>query len=133
VGRPDLATDPRFAVLVDRRANAKDLFAILDPIFLSQDWSYWLERLTACDITFGPIRELSEIPGDRQMEAAGAVVASADPALGRTIASPIWVEGIEKRVPGMAPTLGQHTDAVLAEAGYDEAAIRQMRAAGIVG
>ncbi len=132
VGRPDLLTDGRFAVLADRRANAAALFAILDPVFRSKPWSHWEPRLREKDITFGVIAALSDIPHDRQLQAAGIVVPSADPAVGRTIASPIWVEGVEKGVPGRAPALGEHTDEILAEAGYDAERIAALRKAGAV-
>ena len=51
----------------------------------------------------------------------------------RTIDSPISLRGVDKVQPRMPPSVGQHTDDVLKEAGYDATAIAQMRAAGAVG
>jgi formyl-CoA transferase len=49
-----------------------------------------------------------------------------------TINSPIWVDGSNKKSPRHAPGVGEHSDEVLRAAGYDEASIRQLRAAGTV-
>lgn len=132
IGRPDLATDPRFDQLKKRRADPKALFAILDPIFASRDWTDWAATLSRFDITFGLIAELRDIPGDEQAVHAGAVIASDDPAVGRTIAAPFHVDGIARRAPGPAPGLGQDTDTILAEIGYAAAEIGKLRAEGIV-
>jgi crotonobetainyl-CoA:carnitine CoA-transferase CaiB-like acyl-CoA transferase len=50
-----------------------------------------------------------------------------------TVNSPIWVDGSQKVQPRRPPGVGEHSDEVLREAGYDEAAIRQLRASGAVG
>jgi crotonobetainyl-CoA:carnitine CoA-transferase CaiB-like acyl-CoA transferase len=50
-----------------------------------------------------------------------------------TVNSPIWVDGSQKTPPKHPPKIGEHSDEVLREAGYDDAAIRQLRASGAVG
>jgi crotonobetainyl-CoA:carnitine CoA-transferase CaiB-like acyl-CoA transferase len=50
-----------------------------------------------------------------------------------TINSPLWVEGAEKVPPRHPPALGEHSDEILRAAGYDDAAIRKLRIAGVVG
>jgi formyl-CoA transferase len=49
-----------------------------------------------------------------------------------TINSPIWIDGSEKVKPRRAPDVGQHSEEILREAGYDEAAIRNLKAGGAV-
>jgi formyl-CoA transferase len=49
-----------------------------------------------------------------------------------TINSPIWVDGSEKVRPRRAPDVGEHSDEILREAGYDEAAIGKLKASGAV-
>lgn len=132
IGRPELATDPRFDTLKKRRADPKALFAILDPIFSSRDWADWAATLSRYGITFGLIAELGDIPHDEQAVHAGAVVPSTDPAVGRTIAVPFHVEGVARRPPGSAPRLGQDTDAILSELGFAAAEIAKLRADGVI-
>jgi crotonobetainyl-CoA:carnitine CoA-transferase CaiB-like acyl-CoA transferase len=50
-----------------------------------------------------------------------------------TVNSPIWIDGSKKILPRHAPRVGEHSDEVLREAGYDEAAIQHLRASGAVG
>jgi formyl-CoA transferase len=50
-----------------------------------------------------------------------------------TVNSPIWVDGSHKVAPRRPPGVGEHSDEVLREAGYDEAAIKQLRSSGTVG
>ena len=50
-----------------------------------------------------------------------------------TINSPIWVDGSEKVKPKRPPEIGEHSGEILREAGYDEAAIRDLKASGAVG
>jgi crotonobetainyl-CoA:carnitine CoA-transferase CaiB-like acyl-CoA transferase len=50
-----------------------------------------------------------------------------------TVNSPIWVDGSPKTQPKRPPEIGEHSDEVLREAGFDDAAIRQLRASGAVG
>jgi formyl-CoA transferase len=49
-----------------------------------------------------------------------------------TINSPIWVDGSAKVKPRPAPAVGEHSDEILRAAGYDEASIGKLRAAGTV-
>ena len=50
-----------------------------------------------------------------------------------TINSPIWIDGAKKVQPKKPPAVGEHSDEILRKAGYDEAAIRKLRASGAVG
>ncbi len=81
---------------------------------------------------FGVVGILDDVPTDRQMIDNDVLV----PVEGEdflTVNSPIWIDGSAKAAARRAPTVGQHSDEVLREAGYDEAAIRQLRSSGTVG
>jgi formyl-CoA transferase len=71
------------------------------------------------------------MPDDRQMIENNVLVPfEGDTML--TVNSPIWIDGSNKARPKRPPGLGEHSDEILREAGYDERAIRQLRAAGAV-
>jgi formyl-CoA transferase len=65
------------------------------------------------------------------MHAAGALVPFAA-ARGLTISSPFALNGTEKVAPGAAPDLGEHSEAVLREAGFSDAEIDGLRERGVI-
>ncbi|HUB11271.1 MAG TPA: CoA transferase [Acetobacteraceae bacterium] len=132
IGREELADDPRFATKQARLHNAPALVTELDATFAARDMAEWRVILDAVGVTFGVVGKVDDVPDDAQMRAIGAVVPFADgDAL--TVSSPFNLAG-ESKVPAQrAPKLGQHSDAVLREAGYDPDEIGRMRGAGVVG
>jgi len=50
-----------------------------------------------------------------------------------TLAAPFRIEGVEPRPAGRAPRLGEHSNEILREAGFDVEDIERLRAAGVVG
>lgn len=128
---PELAQNPKFSTPEARRANSAEMIAILDRLFARRDMPEWRERMDAVGITFSAVSTLADIPEDRQMHAAGALVPFAQ-ASGFTISSPFSLHGADKVPPGGAPGLGEHSEAVLREAGYAEAEIEGLRARRVV-
>ncbi|MDE2331015.1 MAG: CoA transferase [Bradyrhizobium sp.] len=132
LGREDLVTDPRFATRADRHARSVELIKLLDEIFATRDLAEWRQRLDGNGLVFGVVGILDDIPTDRQMIDNGVLLPfESDPLL--TVDSPIWVDGSRKATPRRPPGVGEHSDEVLREAGYDEAAIQQLRSSGTVG
>ncbi len=134
IGRPDLHADPRFAMPPARRANVRELIAILDAVFAERDWAEWRRVLEAAGIAFGIVGTLEEIPHDLQMRASGALVPIEDPRAGAslTVSSPLLIDGQDKVPATMAPEIGEHTVAVLREAGLDQAEIDRLLRAGVI-
>ncbi len=133
LGALELVTDPRFAETPQRRQNAATLTAILDRIFKSRDWPEWQRVLTAHGLTHAPIARVTDVPGDEQAAAAGAVVATDIPDMPRTIATPFQLGGITQRRAESGPALGADTDAVLGEAGFTATEIQALKESGAAG
>jgi crotonobetainyl-CoA:carnitine CoA-transferase CaiB-like acyl-CoA transferase len=131
IGREDLITDPRFATKPDRHARSLELIGIFDGIFAGRDLAEWRGILDGNGLVFGVVGILDDIPNDRQMIANDVLVPFEDDAL-LTVNSPIWVDGSRKIPPRLPPGIGQHSDEILRSAGYDEAAIAQLRTSGAV-
>jgi len=131
IGREDFITDARFATKPDRHARSLELIGTFDEIFATKDLAEWRKILDGNGLVFGVIGILDDIPGDKQMLENDVLVPfEGDTML--TVNSPIWVDGSQKVPPRHPPGIGEHSDAVLREAGYDEAAIAQLRASGAV-
>jgi crotonobetainyl-CoA:carnitine CoA-transferase CaiB-like acyl-CoA transferase len=132
LGREDLLTDPRFATKADRLARSHELVAILDEIFATRERSEWRTILDAHGVVFDVVATPEDIPTDPQLLANEILVPFDGDAM-LTINSPIFLEGAKKVKPRHPPSIGQHSDEVLREAGYDETAIQDLRACGAVG
>ncbi|MCW5747288.1 MAG: CoA transferase [Alphaproteobacteria bacterium] len=131
--RPDLMADPRFTTKDARRAHATDLAAILDAAFAAHDWAHWRPILRTHEVTFGVIERLQELPTDEQARHAGIVADTASAEVPRTINNPVRLGFARPRPAGVPPALGEHTDAVLHEAGLSDADIAALRASGAAG
>src|SRR6266404_4478489 len=130
-GREDLISDSRFATKAERHARSLELIKIFDEIFATRDLAEWRRILDGNGLVFGVVGILDDIPDDKQMlENEVLVPFEGDTML--TINSPIWVDGSPKIPPRRPPGIGEHSDEVLREAGYDEASIRQLRTSGAV-
>jgi crotonobetainyl-CoA:carnitine CoA-transferase CaiB-like acyl-CoA transferase len=107
------------------------LIQIFDEIFATKDLAEWRRILDGNGLVFGVVGILDDIPDDKQMlENEVLVPFEGDTML--TVNSPIWVDGSKKVQPRRPPAIGQHSDEILRGFGYDDAAIRQLRASGAV-
>ena len=132
IGRPELAADPRFATVEQRRKRSGELAAILGEAFASRDYEHWRKAMSAHGITFGVISRPQDIPDDEQAVACGAIVETAIAELPRTLANPIKLGFAEPQIAKSAPALGQHSDEILAEAGLSREEIAGLRTSGAI-
>lgn len=126
-----LVEDPRFATLPARRANHKALTEILDGIFARRDLAEWHIVLEKAGVTFGPVCTVDEAADDEQARKIGALVPFADGA-GLTVSSPFHVDAATKVAPARAPTVGQHSEVVLRDAGYSVDEITKLKTLGVL-
>ena len=131
LGRDDLQNDPRFATSRDRMKNAVELTTVLDKTFATKDRSEWREILAEGGIVFDVVASAQDIPNDSQILANDILVPFDNDSV-LTVTSPISVEGQDKVRPRRPPAVGQHSDEVLREAGYDAAMIAKLRTDGAV-
>jgi crotonobetainyl-CoA:carnitine CoA-transferase CaiB-like acyl-CoA transferase len=134
IGRPDLLTDARFSDPAKVVANMPQLTAILDDVFAAQPMAHWTEVFSGAHVTFGPVRGPQEVINDPQLNANDIVVPleGAGGKLTSTISSPMQVHGVAKVPARRAPGLGEHTDEILRELGFDAQDIDRLRTSGAV-
>lgn len=134
-GRPELAKDERYATNPARVANRKELVPLLEEVIRTRDSHDWLSALEEVGVPCGPINDLTAVFEDPQVKARNIHQDLPHPTQGSvpTVASPIRYSGTPLVHDTAPPTLGQHTDAVLAESlGLSEADIASLRDRGVI-
>ncbi|HTZ29961.1 MAG TPA: CoA transferase [Streptosporangiaceae bacterium] len=134
IGHPQGAQDPRFRDDASRHAHAAEIVALLDKTFAARPLAEWRRAFDAANLTYGVVQTPEECARDPQLVANKVLVPIDDGAdvPNLTVDSPVRVEQ-EQKVPARpAPELGQHTEAVLSEIGFDTAGIEALRAGGAI-
>ena len=132
---PGLAADPRFRDNPARVANRKALIEALSAVTRALDSADVLARLQRAGVPCAPINTLDRILAEPQTEASGMLVSVKHPRLPdyRALGLPIRWNGERPGVTRVPPLLGEHTAEVLAELGYDAAAIEDLARRHVVG
>lgn len=132
IGHSELIDDPRFDTAPNRLINRAELAAILDEIFVQHPVQYWLDLLQGL-MPIAPVYGLDQALDNPWLDTIGMreTISHPDRAEMDVLSSPIKVNG--ERLPNRAgPLLGQDSDDILGEIGYDADAISNLRAKGVV-
>lgn len=128
-GKADLLkTDPRFADIGSRTANIDSLYEMVGEELKSRTTEEWLQLLGENDIPCMRPHTLETLLEDPHLADAGFFQWEDHPSEGRirTMREPSTWSETKPPTGRFAPRLGQHTREILAEAGFDEAAIADM-------
>ena len=130
-----LLTDERFDTPEKRMAETDALCTVLAERIRSRPRAEWATRMNAADIIWGPVQSPNEYAVDVQVVANGYILDAPgfDGSITRVMSSPAQFDGEPIIARRAAPDLGQHTDEVLAELGWDADRIAAAKAAGFVG
>jgi itaconate CoA-transferase len=129
---PALTTDERFAGNALRLANRAELEPLIEARFSGLTVEEVEARLEAADIPFGRVNDLAGVWDHAQLRARNRYASVETPAGPvEVLRHPMNVRGIETPVLP-PPALGEHTDAILTELGFDEASRADLRARGVV-
>lgn len=120
--RPDLADDERFATVNVRIDNVNALYGYMDEIVACRTTAEWMELCDSCSIPAVPIVELEHLRADPHFDAVGLFVDHEHPTEGhyRIVRDPLMFRSGSPGLFRHAPKVGQHTDEVLRELGYDD-------------
>lgn len=135
IGRPDLASDPRFATNPSRVEHRDALRPPLADAFLRWTRRELVERLNAAGVPCGSVRSVAEALVDPQLAARDMIVVVEHPTAGdlRVLGTPLKLSDTPAVVRTAPPLLGGDTDRVLSgELGFSAEEIAELRAAGAV-
>ncbi|WP_442114176.1 CaiB/BaiF CoA transferase family protein [Pseudomonas sp. NUPR-001] len=133
-GKPGLMEqDPRFANIGRRTEHIHALYALVEQILATQTTAHWRAVLEQADIPVMPLHTVESLLQDPHLQAVGFFEHIEHPSEGQVLSMAVpsrW--SVSQPQPGRAaPRLGEHSQEVLAEVGYDDAQIQAMAALGI--
>jgi len=132
VGMPDLATDPKFAKIADRRQNQNDMWEIIGEFALKHSKRELMAILNPLEVPCGPIMSTEDLTHDEHVRGRDMWVELDHPQRGPwyNVGMPIKLSDSPAKIE-RSPLLGEHTDDVLREVlGYDDARIAALRQGG---
>lgn len=133
IDREDLLADERFESPKDRFDNMPELIDLLDEVMATKTMHEWGEIFDEHDLIWGPASTMKELTEDPQAEAAGIFPTITHPdGEFRTVGAPMSISGADVAPSGPAPTVGQHTREVLADAGLGADEIDALVSSGAV-
>ncbi|MGU7774557.1 formyl-CoA transferase [Burkholderia sp. MR1-5-21] len=133
IGKEDWITDPDYATPAARLPHLKEIFAEIERWTITKTKFEVMAILNKYHIPCGPILSMKEIAEDQSLRETGTIVEVDHPVRGKyvTVGNPIKLSDSPTEVT-RSPLLGEHTDEVLAEFGFDGEKIAHLRAVGAI-
>ncbi len=130
----ELLDKPEYATGQARLQNRDALNAELDRYLSRRTSAEWVDRLNEAGVPCGPIYSIDQVFADPQVEHLGIAqeVATHDRGPLRVVGQPVGLSRTGSRIAAPPPEVGEHTDEVLREFGFEDAEIARLRAAKAV-
>jgi len=129
VERPDIIDKPEFAHEADRSKNRVELNAALNAQFGRRTSAEWIDILNRAGVPCGPINSIDQVFADPQVQHLGCAAPVKHPQLGeiRLVNQMVGLSRTPASMARATPELGEHTDEILRDMGYDDARIASLR------
>jgi hypothetical protein len=133
VGHPEWKDDPAYTTAEARQPHIFDIFADIEKWLADKTKYEAVDILRTYEIPCAPVMSMKEIAYDPDLRQSRTVVEVEQKERGTylTVGSPIKFSSFEPDIKG-APLLGEHSDEVLADLGYDAGQIAQLHAKKVV-
>jgi formyl-CoA transferase len=133
IGKEEWITHPDYAKPEARLPRLMEIFGAIEQWTKTKTKFEAMEILNKYDIPCGPILSMKELAEEPSLRKTGTVVEVDHPTRGKylTVGNPIKLSDSPTEVT-RSPLLGEHTEEVLAELGYDKAAMAELRKAGAI-
>ena len=133
-GLDELADDPRYATNPDRVRNRDTLIPLITETLAARGCAAWTNLLNTAGVPAGPVNTVPAALEQPQVTAREMVVEIEHPVAEtlKMLGSPLKLSAQPTSIRRPPPVLGEHTDEILAEAGYTAAQVTELREAGVV-
>ena len=127
--KPDWLEDPRFQDAAGLVSHAAERIEMIAEILKTRSTAHWLDALDREDVPCAPVLAREDVHLHPQVQANGILVESEHPAAGlmRQPRPAEEMDGTPSAIRRPAPLLGEHTDQILGEFGFDELEIARLR------
>jgi crotonobetainyl-CoA:carnitine CoA-transferase CaiB-like acyl-CoA transferase len=134
VDDPSIGGEPLFQKRHNRIANYDKLINAMRPVFMKRKRAEWLKRLADNDVASAEINTIGEAVNDAEVAHLGLFEKRQRPGYGdmTLLRRAPRINGAREPQQKMPPLLGEHTQAVLREFGYDEAALATLKEQKII-
>jgi formyl-CoA transferase len=134
MGREDLLADPRYATAGSRSEHRDALNAEIEKTTLTNTTAHWVDALNSAGVPSGPIYKVDEMFADPQVQHLGIAQTLNGGNRGDVayVGQPIGLSRTPSRIVSHPPELGEHTDEILKELGFDQSKIDDLRARQVV-
>ncbi len=133
-GRPEWASDERFATNASRVRNIAELSDLLRDRFAEWEREHLISALDAVGVPCGPINTVADVFKDPQVRARGMLKQVPHPCGVDVpqVSTPMRFADATLQTQTAPPLLGQHSDEILGELGYAAADIAALRTLGAI-
>ncbi len=133
-GKTEWTKDERYATSAARSKNRDALNAEIEAVTQTDTTANWVARLNEAGVPCGPIYKVDEMFADPQVKHLGIAQTLNGGNRGEVayVGQPFGLSRTPSRIVSHPPALGEHTDEVLREMGYDQAAIDDLRARQVI-
>ncbi|MFK7945021.1 MAG: CaiB/BaiF CoA transferase family protein [Paracoccaceae bacterium] len=134
LGKPEWADDPDYADAAARKKNRDALNAVISDVTKTMTMADIVETLLANGVPTGPAYKINEVFADEQVKHLQMAADIDTLPFGKTqmVAQPISMSRTNTTMAAHPPDRGEHTDEILADAGFDAATIADMRARNVI-
>ena len=134
VDDPTIGENPLFRQRHSRIANYDTLIDAMRPVFLKRTRAEWLKRLADHDVASAELNTVADAVGDAEVVHLGLFEKRTQSGYGdmTMLRRAARINGAREPQQKMPPLLGEHTESVLKECGYDEAALAALRERKII-
>jgi len=134
IERGDLADDPRFAGNPDRVRHRDELAAELSATLESKPTGEWQKILDGAGVPSTAIQTLDQVVSHPQVRATGALMPVPHPRIDdfTVVSTPFQHDGAYPGVRHVPPLLGEHSQEVLGELGYEQSEIAALADQGVI-
>ncbi|WP_426959241.1 CaiB/BaiF CoA transferase family protein [Muricoccus radiodurans] len=133
LGKADWLVDPRFKDSAGRSTNRDILNPLIEAEIAKDTSESWVERLNAAGVPAGPIYTIDKMFDDPQVKHLGIAATLNDGLRSQTyVAQPMTLSRTPSAIVTHPPAIGEHTDAILREAGYTDEQIADLHKRQVV-